>query len=332
MSNLHQIIVRNIPEKGLDVVATTLLQPNIDITPFIPEQGTLERNQICLTKFKYSNRSIGLRFTLNDGNDDYGRPRAKTHTFVIKNEFFQEKSIQFFISPLILGKLTAEETKILHIKDFKDMPPFPISSRLVEQVLCKRQLILTSKRKMPSLELIQLLGSLDRVIPPTFNPAFTFKTLVPKITEKTNKSVSLIYSPQNFPNFTDLDQIMNTNSEYETIQTLTKYLTDLPLLRHFQRKLLLNIPEKRLSFKIRLRFGIKAFSEIKKAFEDEMLGIRPEDEILILEGQFKGLMARVLSVSHEKKLILVEILSSPSDQASLPLDAVSLLPRNTLDF
>ncbi|WP_455142539.1 hypothetical protein [Candidatus Hodarchaeum mangrovi] len=324
MSNLHQIIVRNIPEKGLDVVATTLLQPNIDITPFVPVQVNLGIDQCCLTKFRYSSRSIGLRFTLNDGNDDYGRPRAKTHTFIIKNEFFQEKSIQFFISPLILGLLTAEETKILDIKDFEVMPPFPISSRLVEHALCKHQFLLTSHRMIPSLELIQIFGSIDRVIPPPFNPAFTFQTLVPSMAEKTIKSVSLIYSPQNFPNFTDLDQLMNTCSEYESIRTLTNCLSDLPLLRHFQRKLLLNIPEKRLGFKIRWRFGIKAFSESKKTLENEMLGIRPEDKILILEGQFKGLMGRVVSISHEKKIILVEILTSPSDQVSLPLDAVSL--------
>ena len=330
MSDLHQIIVRSIPEKGLDIVATTLLQPNINITPFIPEQVNLGINQFCLTKFRYSSQSIGLRFTFNDGSDDYGRPRTKTHTFVIKNEFFQEKSIQFFISPIVLGYLTAGETKLLDLEDFREIPPYPISSRLVEQVLCKRQLILTSQREIPSLELIQIFGSIDRAIPPPFNPSFAFQTLISCEPEKVTKMLNLIYSPQNIANSVDLDQIMKVSSEYDSIRTLTEHLHELLFLRHFQRKLLFDIPEKLLGFKIRWRFGMKSFSEIRKMYENEMLGLRSGDEILILEGQFKGLSGKVISISQEKKLILVEILSSSSEQVSLPLDSVSLLPVNTL--
>jgi transcription antitermination factor NusG len=142
----------------------------------------------------------------------------------------------------------------------------------------------------------------------------------------------LIYSPQNIANSIDLDQIMKISSEYESIRTLTEHLQELLLLRHFQRKLLLDIPEKLLGLKIRWRFGMKAFSEIRKMYGNEMLGLRSGDEILILEGQFKGLTGKVISISYEKKLILVEILSSPSEQVSLALDSVSLLPVNTLNL
>ena len=86
MTNIHQVIVRNNPPKGLDVVAATITKSQIqDLSQYIPKKRPSKFNEVYLTKFLHISGKIGLRFTFDDGTDQFGRKAIKTHTFIIDN-------------------------------------------------------------------------------------------------------------------------------------------------------------------------------------------------------------------------------------------------------
>lgn len=265
MAKVHQIIVRNTPEKGLDIVDSTLGATRVhDITPFLPSGRPSELDVVYLTKFQYSFDSVALRFTFDDGADRFGRELIKTHTLLINNPYYYEKTIQYFISPLILGAMSNESHKILNHDDFEDIDIFPVPSKLVELSLCKKQVQLTSHSKRDPLELIQIFGTIDRIIPPPLNPFFSFQTMSSPGVRKSYKKRSLVYSAKKLAQSHQIGYLEKTPSEFPTIIALTEAASELSSLKELQRNFILGIPERKLRFKIHLRFGIKTISKVRE--------------------------------------------------------------------
>lgn len=265
MAKVHQVIVRNTPEKGLDVVKTTLIGNQVhDISPFLPSGQPSDLSDVYLTKFKYSPNKIALRFTFDDGQDQFGRELIKTHTLIIDSSFYHEKTIQYFISPLIDGSMSTDKHNLLKTNDFTQIEPYPISSKLAELSLSKKQIRLTSQSKLDSIDIIQLFSTIDRIIPPPLSLAFSFQTMASPSIKRSYKGRSLVYSSKKLRKIKIIEQLQKEHSEYLTIRSLTEALTDLSSLRQLQRELFLGISEKKLSIKIHLRFGIKTISKIRE--------------------------------------------------------------------
>ncbi len=269
MGKIRQVIVRNTPEMGLDVVATTLHQSQTqNISLFIPEEECCDFNKVFLTKFQHSSGNVVLRFTFDDGIDHFGRQSIKTHTLIIDNSFYNEKTVQYFISPLINGSMNIEDNNILTLNDFETLDPYPISSKLIELIFCKKQLQLTSQHKIDPLNLIQMFGTLDRVIPPPLNPLFSFQTMVSPNHKKTLKKYSLVFLSEELPHSQPIEQFQLKESEFPSIQAISNSISDLSVLRQLQKKLFLGIPERWLSFRLQWRFGIKRFSHIRENLKE----------------------------------------------------------------
>lgn len=265
MQEIRQVIIRNTPEKGLDVVATNLHKSHIqDISLFLPEEELSEINKVFLTKFHHSSGNIVLRFTFDDGNDRFGRQSIKTHTFIVENSFYNEKSPQYFISPLINGSMNIEDNRILTQNDFETLDSYPISSKFIELIFCKKRIKLTSLKEIDPLILIQLFGTIDRVIPPPLNPFFSFQTMVSPSHKKAFKIHDLVFSSEKLSHSQPIEQIQTKKSEFPTIQAITDSISDLPSLRQRQKQLFLRIPERWLRLRLQWRFGIKKFSDIRE--------------------------------------------------------------------
>lgn len=272
MTNIHQVIVRNIPEQGLDVVATTLHRSQVpDICLFVPEQTPYEFDEVFLTKFQQENGNIILRFTFDDGIDQYGRECIKTHTLIVDNSFYNEMSAQYFISPLINGAMNVDENTLLKQNDFELLDTFPVSSKLIELVLCKKHVQLTCQGKFDNLELIQTFGSVDRVIPPPFNHLFSFQTMVSSDPKKSYQNRSLVFSLEKLPHSQPIEKVQSSVSEFPTIQAISNSVSDLPSLRQLQKKLFYGVPEKLLNLRIHWRFGITTFSQIRENINNYFL-------------------------------------------------------------
>ncbi|MFX1516770.1 MAG: hypothetical protein ACFFC6_10695 [Promethearchaeota archaeon] len=265
MEKIRQVIVRNIPEKGLDVVATNLHESQIqDISLFLPGEEPSNFDKVFLTKFHHSSGNIVLRFTFDDGIDSFGRQSIKTHSLIINDSFYIEKTPQYFLSPLINGSMNLDENRILKPDDFETLNTYPISSKITELIYCKKYLQLTSQKEIDSLVLIQLFGTIDRLIPPPLNPFFSFQTMVSPTHKKALKTFNLLFSPKKLPGFQEIEQVQSVKSEFSTIQTITDSVSNLPLLRQLQRQLFLEIPERWLRLRLQWRFGIKKFSDIRE--------------------------------------------------------------------
>ncbi|UCE14020.1 MAG: hypothetical protein JSV04_02300 [Candidatus Heimdallarchaeota archaeon] len=263
MADIHQVIVCNIPEQGLDVVATTLHRSQIpDISLFVPEQTPYEFNKVFLTKFQRDN--VILRFTFDDGIDQYGRECIKTHTLIVKSSFYNEMTAQYFISPLINGTMNVEENNLLKQNDFELLESFPVSSKLIELVLCKKHIQLTTQEKFDTMELIQTFGTVDRVIPPPFSHLFSFQTMVSSGAKKTYQNHSLVFSLEKLPHSQPIEKIQSSKSEFPTIQAISNSVSDLPSLRELQKKLFYGVPEKLLSLRLHWRFGMTTFSQVRE--------------------------------------------------------------------
>ncbi len=272
MEKIRQVIIRNTPEKGLDIVATTFQKSQIqDISLFLPEKKSIDFNGISLTKFQHSSGNIFLRFLFDDGTDKFGRESIKTHTLIIDNSFYNEKTAQYFISPLINGTMNTEENNILKATDFEPLETTPVSSKLIEHVYCKKQVQLTSDNKIDVLDLIQIFGTIDRAVPPPLNQYFSFQTMVSPNHTKSLKSRSIVFSDDKLPRSQSIDQIQERESEFVTIRKISESISDLFLLRQLQKQIFLGIPERWLNIKLQRRFGIKKFSHIRKNIDSYFL-------------------------------------------------------------
>lgn len=264
MKQISQVIVRDTPEKGLDVVATTLHRNQIqNIALFLPEDELIGFNEVFLTKFQHSSGNIVLRFTFDDGMDRFGRQSIKTHTLIVNSTFYNEKTATYFISPLINGTMNIEDNKILKANDFEILDPYPISSKIVELIFCKKRIHLTSQKITP-LDLIHLFGTIDRVIPPPLNPLFSFQTIVSPNYDKRSVKHPVVFSTEKLPHSHPIEQIQLEKSEFPTIQAITSSLSNLFLLRRLQKQLFLGISERWLRFRFQWRFGIKKVSDIRE--------------------------------------------------------------------
>ncbi|MFX0209684.1 MAG: hypothetical protein ACFFDT_27130 [Candidatus Hodarchaeota archaeon] len=265
MEKIRQVIVRDTPEKGLDVVATTLQESQTqNISLFIPEEELSGFNEVFLTKFPHPSGNIILRFTFDAGRDHFGRQSIKTHTLIINNSFYNEKTAQYFVSPLINGSMNIEDNNLLKLNDFETLDPYPISSKLIELIFSKKQVQLISQKRIDPLTLIQIFGAIDRIIPPPLNPTFSFQTMVSPSHKNTLKKHSLVYSLEELPHSQPLDQIQSKESKFPSIQAISNSISDLSLLRELQKQLFLGIPERWLSLRLQWRFGIKRFSHIRE--------------------------------------------------------------------
>ncbi|MHA1444535.1 MAG: hypothetical protein ACTSR4_07275 [Candidatus Hodarchaeales archaeon] len=84
MTAIHQVIVRNVPPKGLDVVAATISKSQIlDLSQYVPSKCPEVFSDVFVTKFCHFSGKIALRFTFDDGIDQFGRKTIKTHTVII---------------------------------------------------------------------------------------------------------------------------------------------------------------------------------------------------------------------------------------------------------
>ncbi|MHA2227269.1 MAG: hypothetical protein ACXAC8_18785 [Candidatus Hodarchaeales archaeon] len=267
MTEMNQVIIRNTPERGLDIVRATLGRNQIpDISPFLPEES--EFDEVYLSKFQYLQDHTLLRFAFHDGTDQFGRKVIKTHSLIIENSFYNEKTAQYFISPLINGIMNSEDNTLIKPNDFEMIEPINVSSKFTELVLCKKHIQLTSHHKIDEYELIQTFGTIDRIIPPPLCPFFSFQTIISPKHEKTLKKRSLVFSPQKLSQSKEIEQIQSEKSEFASIIEISNSVNDLLRLRELQKGLILGVPERRLSLKLQMRFGIKKFSHIRENLDN----------------------------------------------------------------
>ena len=324
MTDIHQVIVRNIPPEGLDVVAATVAKSQIqDLSQYIPKKRPKSFNEVYLTKFLHSSGKIGLRFTFDDGTDQFGRKAIKTHTLIIDNSLYNAKSALYFISPLFNKSLSLEGNHLLKSEDFEDLEPLPLSSKLVELLLSKKHVVIESQSPRSPMSLIHMFCTLDRIIPPLLTSRFSFQTFIDQKLISATKNLNFVYSNTSIANSIDLDIIESQISEYPTIRALTESLTDLSILRGLQKQLFLGIPEKRLNFRIHLRFGIKTFAHIKKTLE---IGLRVRDLIKIIDGPYRGKKAHIESIDSENNQLSVILAGKASKRPiTIPASSVFLI-------
>ncbi|MHA1994907.1 MAG: KOW motif-containing protein [Candidatus Hodarchaeales archaeon] len=329
MTDIHQVIVKNVPPKGLDVVAATVTRSQIqDLSQYIPKKRPKEFNGVYLTKFLHNSGKIGLRFTFDDGTDQFGRKAIKTHTLIIDNSFYNANTALYFISPLLNKSLTVEGSSLLRFEDFESIEPHPISSKLVETLLCKKHVSLESKSEQSPYSLIHIFSTLDRIIPPLLTSRFSFQTFIDQSQISDAKKISLVYSNSDIANSIALDQIKDQVSEYPTVRALTDSLHDLPTLRGLQKQIFLGIPEKRLNFRIHLRFGIKTFAHIKKTLE---MGLHVNDLIKIVDGPYRGKKAHIEEIDSDNDQLSVILIGKGSKRPiTIPVSSVYLMePLNS---
>lgn len=326
MANLHQVIVRNTPEKGLDVVASTLEKSQIfDIFQYLPREIPSEFNNVYLSKYQFSPGKITLLFTFDDGIDQFGRKTIKTHTFVVDESFYNEKTATYFISPLINKIMILDENRLLDESDFENIDPYPVSSKFIELVYSKKYLHVSSQEKIDEYELIQMFSAIDRAIPPQLTASFSFQTMVSPAQKNILKDRSLIFSSKQLPSSYLLEQLKFFQSESPTIQAICNALPDLSILRRLQKQLFLGIPERRMSFKIHWRFGIKTFSHIRRSIEQGLHGFNVNDEVRIVHGPFTGFKALITAIDQDLEKLTVEPISK---KETVPL----ILEINDVEF
>ncbi|MCK4848545.1 MAG: hypothetical protein KAT16_05955 [Candidatus Heimdallarchaeota archaeon] len=303
MTAIHQVIVRNIPPKGLDVVTATISKNQIqDLSQYVPSKCPEEFNNVFVTKFCHSSGKIALRFTFDDGIDQFGRRTIKTHTLIIDQSLYNKKTALYFLSPLINGHLTVEGNNLLTSSDFKDIPPSSVSSKLVEAIMSKKRVVLNSITKKSPLEIIHLFGTLDRIIPPQITSFFTFQSHIDQSLLSVFKKISLVYSDVKIDNALVLDSLESEKSEFPTIRALTEASLDLKVLRGLQKQFFLAVPEKRLNFRVHLRFGIKTFAHIRKTLE---IGLHINDLVQVVVGPHKGEKAIIQTIDSENGILKV---------------------------
>ncbi|MHA1947543.1 MAG: hypothetical protein ACXAC6_16520 [Candidatus Hodarchaeales archaeon] len=314
MTDIHQVIVRNVPPKGLDVVTATITKSQIqDLSQYVPSKRPEEFKDFFVTKFCHSSGKIALRFTFDDGVDQFGRKAIKTHTLIIDQSFYNKKTALYFLSPLINGNLTVEGNNLLKSNDFSDILPSPVSSKLIEAVMSKKRVILNSQYEKSPISIIHLFGTLDRIIPPQLTSFFTFQTQIDEVLLSEFKKISLVYSDVKMDNALVLDSLESKKSEFPTIRALTEALPNLEDLRGLQKQLFLAVPEKRLNFRIHWRFGIKTFAHVRKTLE---VGLHINDLVQIVVGPHKGRKAIIQTIDSENGVLEV-VLAKDDPQSSI---------------
>jgi len=314
MTAIHQVIVRNIPPKGLDVVTATISRSQIqDLSQYVPSKCPEKFSDVFITKFCHSSGKIALRFTFDDGIDQFGRKAIKTHTLIIDQSLYNKKTALYFLSPLINGHLTVEGNNLLTTSDFKDIPPTFVSSKLVEAVLSKKRILLNNSTNKSSLSIIHLFGTLDRIIPPQLTSFFTFQSQIDRTLLSEFKKISLVYSDVKIDNALVLDSLDSEESEFPTIRALTDAIPNLKVLRGLQKQFFLAVPEKRLNFRVHWRFGIKTFAHIRKTLE---IGLHINDLVQIVVGPHKGEKAYVQSIDSENGILEVVL---ENDNSQIPI-------------
>ena len=314
MTAIHQVIVRNAPPKGLDVVTATISKSQIqDLSQYVPSKCPEKFNDMFITKFCHTSGKIALRFTFDDGTDQFGRKTIKTHTLIVDQSLYNKKTALYFLSPLINGHLTVEGNNLLSTNDFEEIPPTSVSSKLVEAVLSKKRLVLNNSTKKSPLSIIHLFGTLDRVIPPQLTSFFTFQSQIDHSLLSEFKKISLVYSDVKIDNALVLDSLNSEESEFPTIRALTGALPNLEALRSLQKQFFLAVPEKRLNFRIHWRFGIKTFAHIRKTLE---IGLHINDLVQIVVGPHKGEKACVQSIDSENGILEV-LLENDNSRSSI---------------
>ena len=324
MTAIHQVIVRNVPPKGLDVVTATISKNQIqDLSQYVPTKRPEKFNDVFVTKFCHSSGKIALRFTFDDGLDQFGRKAIKTHTLIIDQSLYNKKTALYFLSPLINGQLTVEGNNLLKPNDFNEIDPTSVSSKLVEAVMSKKRVKLTSKSEKSPLSIIHLFGTLDRIIPPQLTSFFTFQSQIDQSLISEFKKISLVYSDTNIDNALVLDSLNSKESEFPTIRALTDALPDLEALRGLQKQLFLAVPEKRLNFRIHWRFGIKTFAHIRKTLE---VGLNINDLVQIVIGPHKGRKASIQMIDSENGVLEVLLINdSPQRLVKVAMSSVHLI-------
>ncbi len=321
MTAIHQVIVRNLPPKGLDIVAATVNTSQIqDLSQYVPAKRPKDFDQVFVTKFLHISGKIGLRFTFDDGSDQFGRRAIKTHTLIIEPSFYNQKTALFFLSPLLNGKLTVEGHHLLQNDDFEDISPISVSSKLVEAILCRKRVHLESRDPQSPHSLIHLFGTLDRVIPPQLTSQFSFQTFVDQELDSELKDYSLVYSSSQIARSILLEEFEDQISEFPTIRALTESLPTLSDLRGLQKQFFLAVPEKRLNFRLHWRFGIKTFAHIRKTIE---WGLHVNDLVKIIAGPYKGQKAYIQSIETENGLLSV-VLKKNLSQTTVSVDTSSV--------
>ncbi len=269
MKGLHQVIVGNSEEKGLDILASTLQKNQIlDIGPFLPKFRPLNFNGVFLTKFQYIPAKIMLQFTFDSETDHFGRDCLRTHTFIIDEDYYNEKTALYIISPLLNGRMDPYNEVILTENDFSDQNSSSISSKMLELCLCNKFIPITNLSEINQKELILDFATLDRAIPPPFISSFSFQTMVNLDEKILPKKRSMIFSYETMSNSIILERLKREESEFSTIKTMSENINDITELRGLQKKLFSEISEKRLRMKLQWRFGVKHYSHVRENLSD----------------------------------------------------------------
>lgn len=267
MDDVYQIIIKNMEEKGIDVSLTDLpASRQSEISEYLSKELPSRFKEFYISKnLSIDKEMVILRYSLPDKPDKFGRESVKTHTLLINPALYSYESSLYFISPLLNKKELFQEDNLLTKEDFSIISPYPISSKLIEVIFTKKHIHFTSSKPILQKDLVHLFATLEWILPEPLRVDISFQTIVTATKNKKMRNLSFIYTKEEINSPIDLNEVLNSESEYDIFKKMMNNIEDKDLLNRARKDICLgrNIP-RTLSVKIFLRFGIKKMNAIAR--------------------------------------------------------------------
>ncbi len=177
MNSLYQLVIRNVPTRGYDVIhKSEHVDRVLDVDDVVSEflaNYILNSPHPYFVKYSQPESSyftVGLVHP--DGKDEHGRSVARVHLLFIDKRHYHQKALPYWISPLFHSVERLGTTILSLSKDFVT-PRFPdfIPPRLVENILLRKSSFYYLNRSPRELNL--LAAFIDKMVPVMFNERFS---------------------------------------------------------------------------------------------------------------------------------------------------------------
>jgi len=182
---MFQVIARRDDIVGYHIFLSDIPEElSKDSIVFMPELSTKEHSHLkYVSKYTHESGNIIVKLVRSDGFDQYGRPKALSHSLVIPSEEYNFNSLSFYSSPLTHTNLFDE---ISEEPGFLDDEAFSQSkNEIIDKIEMKtlREMIVAAMIEpqvivQPDLELkdlIDLASLVDKAIP--FEASYDFSLI-----------------------------------------------------------------------------------------------------------------------------------------------------------